>query len=492
MNTVHIRINDSATGKPTPVRLRITGPDGTYYAPLGRAVEFPTGRNEVVGGQVKLGSERWFYIEGSCEIELPTEVPLRVQATLGPEYKPLDKTVTLGPGQMALRFTIEIFYDWRVSSWHPGDIRCHFLTPHTALLEAMAEDLDVVNLLATPQPFPSLDGTAYTTVPNLLAFSGQQPSLSAERWHSVAVNTLNTHPVLGKVALLHSHRPVFPLTFGGEESDDWGICDWCDQCHRKKGLTVWVDAFEPAGGVIGGEALVAAILGKIDAIEVTPEARKVPLLPWVYRLWNAGFPIPLAGGSGKDSNKIALGAMRTYTWVPGDFSPAGWIEGVRTGQSFVTTGPLFEFEVNGHQAGEVVDTSEPITISADAESLTPFDKLELIANGEVIASAASEFIEHHGDWALREKLEVPFTPTASSWLAARCVGKNGFAHTSPVIVRVADQPLPRQPEAVAALKKLIDQTREWVVQHGRYTNPKRREQLLERCAEAHAKLEPGP
>ena len=143
------------------------------------------------------------------------------------------------------------------------------------------------------------------------------------------MNTLNTHPVLGTVALLHSHRPVLPLAFGGEETDDWSICDWCDQCHRKGGLTVWVDAFEPAGGLVGGEALVAAILGKIDAIEVTGRPRKSPLLPWVYRLWDAGFLIPLVGASGKDSNRIALGQMRTLA----DCRELPWIEAVRVGKN---------------------------------------------------------------------------------------------------------------------------------------------------------------
>ena len=61
-----------------------------------------------------------------------------------------------------------------------------------------------------------------------------------------------------------------------------------------------------------GEALVAAILGKVDAIEVGGRPRKQPLLPWVYRLWNAGFLVPLVGGSGKDSNRVPLGRPRTY------------------------------------------------------------------------------------------------------------------------------------------------------------------------------------
>src|SRR4051794_16876157 len=117
MLTVHLRINDAATGKPTPVRVRVTGPDGTHFAPLGRFVEIPLGRNEVVGGQLAIGRERWSYIDGACEIPLPTGVPVRVQATKGPEYRPLDQAVTLGAGQMALRFAVERCADTRADGW---------------------------------------------------------------------------------------------------------------------------------------------------------------------------------------------------------------------------------------------------------------------------------------------------------------------------------------------------------------------------------------
>jgi hypothetical protein len=458
MLTIHLRINDAVTGKPTPVRVRITGSDGLHFAPLGRAVDIPLGRNEAVGGHLGIGRERWSYIDGACEISLPAGVPLRVQAAKGPEYRSVDETLTLGPGQMALRFAIERCSDMRAGGWVSVDSRCHFIAPHDAILEAAAEGVDVVNLLATPQRFPSLDGTAYLTVPNLLAFSGQGLALDRDG-HAVAVNTLNIHPILGKVALLHSHRPVFPLTFGGEETDDWGICDWCDQCHRKQGLTVWVDAFEPVGGIVGGEALVAAILGKIDALEVNPGRRKVPLLPWVYRLWNAGVMLPLVGGSGKDSNKVALGAMRTYVRVT---TSGVWVEAVRAGHTFITGGPLLDFRVEGDR------------FHASGASPGTQGKLEVVSNGQVIAAAES---------LAKSELSVPVP--AQGWIAARWSGPDGFAHTSPLVLG----PSEREANAVAALRKLIDQTREWAEQHGRYENPKRREQFLARCAEARAKLE---
>lgn len=335
MLTVHLRINDSATSRPTPVRLRISDDRGRHYPPLGRHDEIPIGKNEDVGGRVRLGREVWFVVDGSVELPLPTGTPLRVQASKGPEYRPVDESVTLGPGQMALRFTIERHTDMKSKGWYGADGRCHFVSPHDAKLEAAAEGLDLVNLLAVEQRFPSLDGTAYRTVPHLAAFTGQSTFDGV-----VAVNTLNVHPVLGKIGLLHSHRPVHPLIFGGEEADDWSVCDWCDQCHRKGGLAVWVDAFRESAGPPGGEALVAAVLGKLDAIEVDAQPRKQPVWPWIYRLWNAGVRLPLLGSSGKDSNRTPLGAMRTYSRIDEPFTCKAWVDAVKGGRSFITNGPL--------------------------------------------------------------------------------------------------------------------------------------------------------
>jgi len=455
MLNVHLRIADTITGRPTPVRVRLTGSDGTHYAPLGRAAEFPAGRNEDVGGHIKLGRERWWCINGACEIPLPAGVPLRVQVAKGPEWTPMDETVTLGSGQISLRFGIS-----RSAAANPGwvsvDTRCHFIAPHSALLEAQAEGLDVVNLLATPFPMLALDANTYSTTPNVLAFSGQVPALERDGC-SVVVNTFNTHPVLGKVALLNSHRPVFPLTFGGEDTDDWGVCDWCDQCHRKKGLVVWVDAFEPAGGLIGGEALVAAILGKIDAIEVTGESRKMPLLPWVYRLWDAGFLLPLVGASAKDSNKTALGSVRTYAQ-----SEAGtWLDAIRVGRTFVTAGPVLSLTRDGNQ------------FRAKAHSYGKPSAVELVVDGQVVASGEGE---------------IAASITEAGWVACRWSGPGGFAHSSTVAVDSSG----RKPEAVAALIKLIEQTRAWAETHGRYSNPKRKQALLDRCVEAIGKLEGTP
>lgn len=500
MITVHLRINDEATGRPTPVRLRVSGPDGTAYAPFGRLTDFPTGRNEAVGGHLRLGRENSVYVDGACELRLPTDVPLRVNAVKGPEYEPLDREVTLGAGQMALRFTIRRWSDVAADGWLAGDTRAHFLPPDAALLEAAAEDLRVVNLLVCPQPVLAIDGNTYPTLPNMAAFSGQVPALEADG-RAVVVNTLNAHPVLGRVGLLNSHRTVFPLTFGGDtDTDDWSVTDWCGQCHRKNGLAVWVDAFRPGAGMPGGEALVAAVLGHIDAIEFDAHPRGQPFLPWWYRLLNAGVRLPLAGGSGKDSNRVPLGAVRTYART-GPASPPGyrgWIEAARAGRTFVTNGPLLRLDVAGRGPGEVVAVADPgggVAVRAAAECLTPFERLEVVADGDVIAAAPATAA---GRW--RAAVEVVHPMPAPGWLAARCVGGQGaflnpgqpaFAHTSPVYVRLAGRPPAHRPAAVAVLRRCVEQTRDWVELHGRFTDEKRRNHLLELFTRALARLTPG-
>src|SRR5207248_6304487 len=121
----------------------------------------------------------------------------------------------------------------------------------------------------------------------------------------------------------------------------------------------------------------------------------------------AGFPVPLAGGSGKDDNRTPLGSPRTYARIPpGEpFGYKAWVEAVRAGRTFVTTGPLVSLEVEGRGPGEAVEAAGPLVVRATAESLSPFEKLELVANGAVIGSAAGESRPDRGDWSAR--LEVP-------------------------------------------------------------------------------------
>ncbi len=477
MLTVHLRVADAATKKPVPCRLRVSDPAGTYFAPLGRLAVFACGVGEDVGGSVRFGRDNFAHIDGACEIALPAGVPLRIQAFRGPEWTPLDTTVTLKPGQMAVRLEMSRWFDRHAEGLTSTDSRCHFLSPHAALMEAAAEDVDEVNVLARVHyGLSAIDGNTYPQLIGITAFSGQTPALEADG-RTVFVNTLNTHRTLGNLGLLNSHRPVYPLAFGGSEGpDDWSLCDWADQCHRKGGRVVWCDAFRE--GLPGGEALVALILGKIDAVEFDAKPRNTPFLPWVYRLWNAGLMVPLVGSSGKDSNRGAVGAVRSYSVnrrrepLGDDSTQAADAAG---SPGFVTNGPLLRFAVTGTR------------VVASAESVTPFEKLEIVANGVVIASTPATAGERH-----TASLEIEYT--AEGWLAARAIGGAGsilfpdqpaFAHTSPVVV---GSPA-RLHAAVNALRESLDRVREWVETQAEFTQEKTKAQHLERIVAAQTKLQ---
>jgi hypothetical protein len=477
MLTVHVRVSDAATGQPTPVRIRLVDAAGVCRVPFGRLTEFAIGPGEDVGGQVRLGDDVFAYIDGICEVRLPSG-PVRVEVHKGPEYLPLQREVVLGPGKISLRLAIERWIDPRSEGWYSGDCRAYELSPHAARLEGAAEGLDVVNLLARERPPHGERRAAFI---NLLAFSGTRPALDGSP--QVVVNTCNTHPVLGTVALLNSHRPVYPLRFGAPDGlDDWSISDWCDQCHRKKGLVVWPDEARLTPEHPQGEALAALLLGKIDAFEIChldgPQSRALD--DW-YRLLACGQRLPLVGASGKDRNTVALGAVRTYARLEPDqeFSYGAWIEAVRAGRTFVTDGPLLSLTVDGHGIGSVLALpgGKTLRVCAEARSATPFGRLQLLRNGEIIAER-----EPDGDRrTARIEADVPIN--SSGWLAARCRGGESDsrirAHTSPVYLAVEGRPLRPNADTIAPLLAVLDAMLAWAQRDARCGSEHQREQLME-------------
>ncbi len=453
MQTVHLRINDATTGQPTPVRLRVTDGDGNYYAPFGHFADLPVGPHDAAGGDMRIGREQWATIDGACEIALPPG-ELTIRATKGPEYTPLLETVTLAPGKMALRYAMTRATDLRAEGWYAGDVRCHEPPPHAALLEAAAEDLAVAHLVAAERTVLAGDGNSYRIVPHLAAYSGQGICL-AGHGSAVCVGTVNAHPYLGTLSLLHTHRVVHPLSFGGPDAtDDWSLDDWCGQAHRKGGLVVWSDAGGLSHGR-GSEALANAVLGHVDAVELAGDTWTT-LRAWTL-LAIAGVVLPLVGASAKASNGTPLGALRTYARLPAGepFTPGGWVEAVRAGCTYVTAGPLVRFAVDGRTAR--VETFGHAAV----------DAVEIVRDGIPISRGSTA-------------CEATFDDECGGWVAARVWHPDKLvAHTS--AIRLDGPHEPRSHVAIAAetLIRYLDAGRGWVESAGRFANPKSQIHLRE-------------
>lgn len=477
--TVHVRINDAATGTPTPVRVRFTDAAGNYHAPFGRLTHIPVVPAWGVGGNVLIGDEAWAYIDGACEIDLPPG-DIRVQAVKGPEFKPVDQTIHFLPGRLSLRLPIERKLDLRAEGWFSGDADCRHLSPAATLLEAQAEDLAVVNLLAAKVAVHSEQAQAHW-LSNILAFSGQQPAMHVAG-HMVVVNTAN-ESILGNLNLLNCHRVVYPLSF---DDVGWTLSDWCGQCHRKGGLVVW-----PGGRSCdedGPGALPNLILGEVDALGVSDmETLFDDESAWTHLL-NCGFRVPLIAGSRKQSNGQVLGSPRTYAnlGARGGLDYKEWIEAVRAGRTFVTSGPLLTLAVEGKHPGETVrlcDGGGVCRVRAEVRGPAPLERLEILSGGEVAAAAPA------GD----SLLEVDLPIHEGTWIAARCHGASGSraaAHTSAVYVECG--------QAWQARSDSLQVVRDWLGTYhgflsrldaeGRFVSAGDREKLIKTYVAAEAAL----
>jgi hypothetical protein len=199
--------------------------------------------------------------------------------------------------------------------------------------------------------------------------------------------------------------------------------------------------------------------------------------------------VPLAVGSWKHSNQNLLGGRRTYARLPAgtEFSYAAWIEAVRAGRTFATNGPLLSFTVNDQEPGAILplpaDGPQTVRVHARAQSIVPFERLEIVHNGVVVAGA-----EASGSPASAvAEIELPLA--GSSWLAARCWGAphplsspdrprdRVAAHTSPVYVDVAGAPLPIDQHAAAVFVQYLEETLGWIAANGRFDTDKQRQQL---------------
>jgi hypothetical protein len=241
------------------------------------------------------------------------------------------------------------------------------------------------------------------------------------------------------------------------------------------------------------------ILGKVDAFEIDAfEDSPFDVLSDWYDLLNCGFSVPLVGASGKENNGMALGSMRTYARLLPDevLSYKTWVEAIRAGRTFATNGPLISFQVEENDIGssvKVPPAARRVHFHAEAQSLAPFDMLEFVANGQVVAKTecpgAGSTACLQGDLALE----------VNTWLAARCRGHHQllhrpanqrvFAHTSPIYYQIEGQ-APVAPKGVAAsFCKQLDEMISWARTQARCETEKQRERLVGIFEAAEEELE---
>jgi hypothetical protein len=155
---------------------------------------------------------------------------------------------------------------------------------------------------------------------------------------------------------------------------------------------------------------------------------------------------------------MLLGAIRTYARLaegrPFDYE--AWKEAVRLGNTFVTFGPLMEFDVDGKPPGSTISLPRnggTLNVGCKLASVTvPMTRVELIVNGEIRESRAVTSDADERYW--RVKVDK------SSWLAllvrGQYEGKPEWiaAHSSPVMVSVEGSPFHAAADALTILEQI--------------------------------------
>jgi TolB protein len=183
-----------------------------------------------------------------------------------------------------------------------------------------------------------------------------------------------------------------------------------------------------------------AVLGEVDLIEVAC------LWSWeigTAALWHAvlNLGIPLAASAGSDAmndlyRTFPTGSTRVYVNPEGELNTDSYLRALKQGNSFVSTGPMLEFEAGGSGPGGVIEPdADSVNWKLDVHSALPFDIVQIFINGEVVQEFEGN--PEPGSKRYEDSVIVP----EGGWITARVVGENTgwpamdsylFAESSPV------------------------------------------------------------
>lgn len=448
---LRVVVRDAATGKPTPVRVRLTRTGG---GPV------PVVPPEVVAVQYGLWDhadgyafqpDSSFYVSGAFSLTLaPGTYDLSLSK--GNEYVHQTHRLHIRSGQVLRQtYALKRWIHMAARNWYSADDHIHIRRSpreNPLLLDWIrAEDVNVGVLLKMgdfwetyyPQYAFGEKGT-YQQGPFLL-MPGQEDPRTPELGHA--------------------------LGFGASGSvryrQDYYLYDRVfDELHRRGGLTGYAHQAESFHGYRG--LTLDGLRGKVDLLEILQYCVSADPLrtEHYYHLLDLGIPLTATAGSdfpwcghdhdhGPPEHSARIGNARFYTYINGPLTPAAWQAGVAAGHTFVTSGPILDLQVNSvakqgtSRPGDRVAVKKGSTLTIRAEALgeatqEPLTALELVAHGRVLARVTPQ---QSGQSTARlvVQLELPDVQQGL-WIAARCyggprsAGLRSAAHTTPVYVSV--------------------------------------------------------
>jgi hypothetical protein len=429
---LRVRVVDEL-GQPTPARLYVQAADGKAYCPSGADLFFyPLMPGPDSGG--------FFLSKGDDTFPVPAGV-VHLEALKGVEYEIEKATADVAAGDTAeVTLRMRRWTNWLERGWQTGENHFHanynggyYQRPPQSLEWLQAEDLNTANMIVANSEGGFVHDKEF--------FTGGVSPLSTGRYILYWGQEYRNSFPLGHMAFLNIKKqvpPSYTSVIGSDSPYDFPLNTMAALEARKQGgLVSYVHPMMPVSRDVfdtnlgAKEMPVGTALGAIDAIDILPFGEGAYEL-W-YRFLNCGFRIAPGAGTDVFTNWRGInnipGGSREYVEVGPSTSWSHWIDRLREGRDFVTNGPLLTFSVNGKPMGSVIDVpaGQPFRARLEAEvvSRVPFDKVELIQNGKVIAT--KDIAPQTSPFQVREEVEV----SQSSWFAVRVSGPPARGVVSP-------------------------------------------------------------
>ena len=431
--TINLVTKLKGSNKPAPSRLSVVDANGHPIIPNNGQSRFD-GQN----GRV------FFYSKGEIQLTV-TPGTFHVSAVQGlttPELTKEIKVKSLLEKEVTLE--LEPIWDSKKNGWVSGDHHFHLnyggpyrLVPNDILPMMDAEALDV----ATPQ---------------LANLHNRFEDQKYWGWKSpengpiiIFAQEIRSH-FLGHLGLIGTSDLYWPWIWGPGyqvySSDDRPNADPLAFAKEQGALSMYVHPFSSRNPFsengmrrVPIEIVADATLGLFDLIElVCLWSDEIGTSQLWYRFLNIGVPIAISGGTDVMNNfyhTMAIGTTRNYVFTSGVRDWQTYANALKSGQSFVTNGPILDFAVNNIKPGGTVSSSSDLNWTLDLHSAIGVDSVAIVLNGKTVWSTKG--LNGPGSRSYEGSMSLP----AGGWIAATAVGGKSywpmmdsypFAHTAPI------------------------------------------------------------
>ena len=478
------RVVDAQTGKLLPARVYVESEAGELYF-----VESTEKDGSAVRYDKRRGASREVHTTISAH-PFTTTVPngrYQLVAERGKEYQTVAHELLVGEGRNEVTLSLRRWVNMADLGWYSGDTHVHRKLEELPNV-MMAEDLNV----ALPLTYwvTEFNETPVRNSGSRIKENPRSPAGLIEVDPVHVIWPINTeyeiftvdqkNHTLGAVFVLNHSNPLDipaqPVKAIAKEARDQGALLDLDKHNWPWSMMLMplmdVDLYELTNNHMWRTEFLYSkwypeYLPSYLGLEGSPDA--YPELTWIqwgfsnyYALLNCGFDMMPSAGNASGVHPVPLGFGRVYVYLGETFDYGRWMDGVKAGQSFVTTGPMLDVRFNGQLPGARFLAREgavsSIRVEGGAVWERDIDRVEIVVNGEVV-EAIEPGPEAGGANKISFVANVELDGT--SWIAVRCFGttqdqRPRFAHSGPAHISVPGRPLQPKRDEIDYLVERVE------------------------------------